>query len=66
MDISLILKIALIGMLTAIANMLLKKANKEDIATLVSIAGLILCLVLVVDMVVQLFDTIQSLFDFSI
>lgn len=66
MDISLILKIALIGMLTAIANMLLKKANKEDIATLVSIAGLILCLVLVVDMVVQLFDTIQSLFDFSL
>lgn len=66
MDITLILKIALIGMLTAIANMLLKKANKEDIATLVSIAGLIMCIIMVIDMVVQLFDTIKSLFDFAI
>lgn len=62
MEITIILKIALIGLLTAVANILLKKAGKDDIATIISIAGLILALVLVVDMVVQLFDTIRSLF----
>ena len=51
MDISLIFKIALIGLVTAVASILLKKANKEDIANLVSIAGLVLALILVIDMV---------------
>ncbi len=63
MDISLVFKIALIGLVTAVASILLKKANKEDIANLVSIAGLVLALILVVDMVLQLFETIIALFD---
>ena len=63
MDISLIFKIALIGLVTAVASILLKKANKEDIANLVSIAGLVLALILVIDMVIQLFETIISLFE---
>ena len=58
-----IFKIALIGLITAVASILLKKAGKDDIAGLVSIAGLVLALILVIDMVVQLFDTIISLFD---
>ena len=37
--------------------------SKEDIANLVSIAGLVLALILVVDMVLQLFETIIALFD---
>lgn len=63
MDVSIIYKIAIIGLLTAVISMLLKKANKDEIATLVTIAGLILCLIIVLDMVVQLFNSIQSLFD---
>lgn len=63
MDVALIFKIALIGLITAVASILLKKAGKDDIAGLVSIAGLVLALILVIDMVVQLFDTIISLFD---
>ena len=63
MDVSLIFKIALIGLVTAVASILLKKANKDDIANLVSIAGLVLALILVIDMVIQLFDTIISLFN---
>ena len=58
-----IFKIALIGLITAVASILLKKAGKDDIAGLVSIAGLVLALILVIDMVVQLFDTIIALFD---
>jgi stage III sporulation protein AC len=64
MDISILIKIALIGLLTAVASILLKKAGKEDIATVISIAGLVLALILVVDIVVQLFETIKSLFVF--
>lgn len=63
MDVALIFKIALIGLITAVASILLKKAGKDDIAGLVSIAGLVLALILVIDMVVQLFDTIIALFD---
>lgn len=63
MDITIIFKIAAIGILTAVSGMLLKKANKEEIATLVSIAGLILALVLVLDMIVQVFDAVKGLFE---
>ncbi|MEG1527740.1 MAG: stage III sporulation protein AC [Clostridia bacterium] len=64
MDISLIYKIAVIGLLTAVISALLKKANKDEIATLVTIAGLILGLLIVLDMVFQLFSSIESLFKF--
>ncbi|MDD3831940.1 MAG: stage III sporulation protein AC [Clostridia bacterium] len=64
MDISIIYKIAAIGLLTAVISMLLKKVGKEEIATLVTIAGLILSLIIVLDMVFHLFSSIQSLFDF--
>ena len=42
MDVNVILKIAAIGLLTAIISILLKKTDRDDIATLVTIAGLIL------------------------
>ena len=62
MGIELIFKIAAIGILTAMINTILKKADKDEIATLSTIAGLILVLLMVLDMVVQLFDTIRALF----
>ena len=58
-----IFKIAAIGILTALISVLLKKSDKDEIATLVTIAGLILVLLIVIDMIVQLFDVIQGLFD---
>ena len=64
MELAVIYKIAVIGILTAVANMLLKKAGKEEIGTLVAIAGLILSIILVLDMISQLFQTLNSLFDF--
>lgn len=58
-----ILKIALIGIITAVAGMLLKRAGKDEIATVVSVVGLIIALVMMLDSIVQLYDTIKSLFD---
>jgi len=66
MEIEIILKIAGIGLLTAIISILLKKSDRDDIATLVTIAGLILVLFIVIDMVVELFDTVKDLFDLKL
>ena len=63
MDISIILKIAAIGIITAIAAMLLKRAGKDEIATVVSVVGLVIALVMMLDVIVQLYDTLQSLFN---
>ena len=64
MGIDIIFKIAAIGIITAVINILLKKSDKEEMATLVTLASWVLVLIMVVDMVVQLFDTIRNLFDF--
>lgn len=63
MEVEIIFKIAAIGILTALISVLLKKSDKDEIATLVTIAGLILDALIVIDMIVQLFDVIQGLFD---
>ena len=64
MDVSIIFKIAAVGILTAIVNQVLKKTDKDEIATLTTLAGLIIVLFMVVEMVSQLFDTLKSLFTF--
>ncbi len=63
MDFAIILKIAAIGIVTAIASMLLKRAGKEEISTVVSVVGLAVALVMMLDVIVQLYDTLQSLFE---
>ena len=61
MEIDIIFKIAGIGLLTAIVNIILKKSDKDEIATYVTIAGLILVLIMVLDMLGGLFDTLKSI-----
>lgn len=62
MDISIIFKIAAVGLITAIINQVLKKSDKDEIATLVTLAGLVIVLIMVVNMIGQLFDTLKSVF----
>lgn len=62
MDISIIFKIAAVGILTAIVVQVLKKADKDEIATLVTLSGLIIVLLMVVEMIAELFDTLMLLF----
>lgn len=61
MEIDIIFKIAGIGLITAILNIILKKADKDEIATFTTIAGLVLVLLLVLDMIGGLFDSIKSI-----
>lgn len=65
MDISILFKMAAMGMIITIICQILKKSDRDDIATLVSIAGLILVLALVVTMVGDLFSQIKNMFDFT-
>jgi len=62
MSIDIIFKIAAIGILASVASIILKHSGKEDIATLVSLAAVIICLVMVLTMISDLFTTIKSLF----
>ena len=62
MDVDVIFKIAAIGILTAIINQVLKMAGKEEIATIVTLAGVVIVLFSVVSMINDLFTTVRTLF----
>lgn len=62
MGVDIIFKIAAIGLITAIVNQVLKKSDKDEIAMLVTLAGLVIVLLMVVNMVGQLFDALKTVF----
>lgn len=63
MEIDIIFKIAAVGIIVTIICQILKKSDREDIATIVSLAGLVIVLTVVLDMVVDLFDSVRGLFN---
>jgi len=65
MDISILFKIAAVGIIITVICQVLKKSDRDDIATLVSIVGLIIVLTVVVGMVGDLFSEIQRIFNLS-
>ncbi len=62
MDIDIIFKIAGIGIIVAVLNLLLKKSERDEQALMVTIAGLIVVLGVIVDEISSLFDTIRTMF----
>ena len=62
MDITVLFKMAAIGIVITVSCQILKKSDRDDIATLVSIVGLVIVLAIVVVMVGDLFTQIQSIF----
>ena len=64
MSVDIIFKIAGIGILITVITQILKKSDRDDIATLVSLAGLIIVLSLVINMLSGLFDSIKDIFYF--
>ena len=63
MDISVLFKIAAVGIIVTIICQVLKKADRDDISTIVSLVGLIIVLTVVISMIVDLFGQIKSMFD---
>lgn len=64
MDVDLIFRIAAIGILVAVLNLLLSRAGRDEQALMTTIAGLVVVLVLVIEKISDLFGLIKSLFAF--
>lgn len=62
MSVDIIFKIAAIGILITVITQVLKKSDRDDIATLVALAGLVIVLTLVINMISELFTTIKNIF----
>ena len=64
MDVDLIFKIAAIGILVAVLNQLLVRSGREEQATMTTLAGLVVVLMILVQEISDLFNLIKTLFRF--
>ena len=62
MNVDLIFKIAGLGILISVLHIILKQANKEEQAQMVTLAGVVVVLIMVVQLINQLFTTVRSVF----
>ena len=62
MDISLIIKVAGVGLLISILNMILDKTDRKDWATFTTLAGVIIDLGMVLTEISMLFNTVKTMF----
>ena len=64
MGVSLIFKIAAVGILVSVLSQVLKHSGREEQAFLTSLAGLLLVLFWILPYIVDLFEQVQRLFEF--
>jgi stage III sporulation protein AC len=62
MDINLIFRIAGIGILISVLNMVLKQAGKEEKAQMLTLAGVVIVLFMVIQLIQRLFSDVRSVF----
>ncbi len=62
MDVSILLKIAGVGLIITFICQILKRSDRDDVANVVSIVGLIIVLAVVVSMIGDLFTQICNIF----
>lgn len=64
MEIDLIFKIAAIGIIVSILNQVLSRSGREEQATMTSLAGLVVVLMMLTQKIAELFDLVKDLFQF--
>lgn len=64
MEVDLIFKIAAIGILVSIVNAILKQSGRDEMSMMTTILGLVIVLLMVAEKIVNLFDTVKTLFQF--
>ena len=64
MEIDLIFKIAAVGIIVSILNQVLSRSGREEQATLTTITGLVVVLMMVAEKIYDLFDLVKTLFEF--
>ena len=62
MDVDLIFKIAAVGILVAVLNLLLVRSGREEQAMMTTLAGLVVVLMMLVQQISDLFDLVKQLF----
>ena len=62
MDVDLIFKIAAVGILVAVLNLLLVRSGREEQALMTTLAGLVVVLMMVVQEIADLFALVKTLF----
>ena len=66
MDIDFVFKIGAIGILITVVSQVLNRAGREDVATLATLAGLIVVLLMVVNMVSEFFQSVRAMFELGL
>ena len=64
MDIGLIIKVAGVGILVSVATQILSKSGRDEQSMLVTLAGIVVVLLLLVEEIAELFDLICTVFGF--
>ena len=64
MDVDLIFKLAALGILVSVLNLLLSKSGRDDYGLIVTLAGLLVSLLVIIQKVSELFETMRTLFEF--
>lgn len=64
MEIDLIFKIAAIGIIVSILNQVLARSGRDEQATMTSLAGLVVVLMMLAEKIAELFDLVKTLFEF--
>ena len=64
MDMDLIFKIAAVGIIVSILNQVLSRSGREEQATMTSLAGLVVVLMILAQKIAELFDLVKNLFEF--
>ena len=64
MEIDLIFKIAAVGIIVSILNQVLVRSGREEQATMTTLAALVVVLMLVGQKIAELFQLVETLFQF--
>lgn len=64
MDVDLIFKIAGVGIIVAVLGQLLKRSERDEQALMITIAGLVTVMLMLVNEIAKLFDTVKGAFGF--
>lgn len=64
MDIDLVFKIAAIGIIVSILNQVLSRSGRDEQATMTTLAGLVVVLMMLAQKISELFDLVKNLFHF--
>ena len=62
MDITVVFQVAAVGILVAVLNQVLKGAGRDDLATMTTLAGLIVVLFWIISYISDLFTAVQNMF----